>query len=41
MVCPKNLANALIESASYLKIKAGMATGIGFNWYFESYPEDL
>lgn len=32
IVLPKNLAMPLIESASFLKVKTGMATGIGFNW---------
>jgi hypothetical protein len=40
-VLPKNLAIALVESASYLKVKTGMATGIGYNWYFTSKPENL
>lgn len=41
MVIPKNLAIPLAESASFLRIKTGMATGIGFNWYFKSQPKDL
>lgn len=43
IVCPKNLAELLVQSASYLRIKTGMATGIGYNWYFKDHrvPENL
>lgn len=35
---PKNLANGLAFSASFLKVKIGMATGIGYNWFFKNKP---
>lgn len=38
---PKNLALPLAQSASYLKVKTGMATGICYNWYFKHKPENL
>lgn len=35
IVVPKNLATPLALSASFLKVKIGMATGIGYNWFFK------
>jgi hypothetical protein len=41
IVIPKNLAIPLAESAGFLRIKTGMATGIGYNWTFTHKPQDL
>mgnify|MGYP006354333189 FL=1 len=41
MVLPKNLGIPLAMSAGYLRIKTGMATGIGYNWYFVTKPENM
>jgi hypothetical protein len=41
MKLPRNLAIPLVESASYLKIKTGMATGICYNWEFVQTPSNL
>ena len=41
IVLPKNLAMPVVQSASFLKVKTGMATGIGYNWYFIEKPENL
>lgn len=38
---PKHLANALVESASFLRVKTGMATGICYNWEFINEPQNL
>lgn len=38
IVIPKNLAIPLAESAGFLRIKTGMATGIGYNWTFTHKP---
>ena len=34
-IVPKYLSTPLAKSASFLKVKIGMATGIGYNWYFK------
>lgn len=41
IVIPKNLAIPLAESAGFLRVKTGMATGIGYNWVFKHKPQDL
>lgn len=30
----------LAESAGFLRVKTGMATGICYNWYFKQKPTD-
>lgn len=41
MILPKNLGIPLAQSAGFLRIKTGMATGICYNWRFIKKPEDL
>lgn len=41
IVLPKNLGLGVVESAGFLRIKTGMATGICYNWDFIKKPEDL